>query len=100
MAALDRSPSRRSNPRCQVRDHGRRRAFPPSAGTRDPDARGPLLSNFSRLKLESAVADNRAQAEYWNSPITAPWVRLQERLDAFFAPLAEAGISAAQPASG
>jgi len=46
------------------------------------------------------VADNRAQAEYWNSPITEPWVRLQERLDAFFAPLAEAGIAAAQPASG
>jgi methylase of polypeptide subunit release factors len=46
------------------------------------------------------VADNRAQAEYWNSPITEPWVRLQERLDAFFAPLPEAGIAAEQPAPG
>ena len=41
---------------CQVRNHRRRRAFPPSAGTRDADGLGTAFSRFFRLKLESAEA--------------------------------------------
>lgn len=40
------------------------------------------------------------QQRYWNSPATAPWVTLQDRLDSFFAGLARAAIDAAAPAPG
>ena len=40
------------------------------------------------------------QVRFWNSPATASWVTLQERLDAFFMPLAQAALDHAQPAPG
>ena len=43
---------------------------------------------------------NARQAEFWNSPATAPWVTIQERLDAHFAPLARATLDVALPAAG
>jgi SAM-dependent methyltransferase len=41
-----------------------------------------------------------AQASYWNSPATAPWVALQERLDALLAPLSRAALERAAPLPG
>ncbi|HXP06527.1 MAG TPA: class I SAM-dependent methyltransferase [Stellaceae bacterium] len=43
---------------------------------------------------------NARQVQYWNSPATAPWVTLQDRLDALFAPLARAALDLAQPSPG
>lgn len=44
---------------------------------------------------------NARQAQYWNSAATAGrWVTLQDRLDAFFAPLAHAALDPAQPVTG
>lgn len=40
------------------------------------------------------------QLHYWNSPATAPWVTLQDRLDALFAPLSDATLRRAAPAAG
>src|ERR1700730_6773734 len=43
---------------------------------------------------------NAGQAQYWNSPATAPWVTLQDLLDALFAQLARAALDPAQPLPG
>lgn len=40
------------------------------------------------------------QRQFWNSSASAPWVTLQARLDRLFAPLTEAGLARARPASG
>lgn len=47
-----------------------------------------------------AVGPEAPQARYWNSPATAHWVTLQERLDALFAPLSRAAIDHARPLPG
>ena len=43
---------------------------------------------------------NAAQVAYWNSPATAGWLAEQERIDALFAPLTEAALDRAAPATG
>ena len=48
----------------------------------------------------SAVGPNAAQARYWNSPATAPWVGLQKRLDALLALLSRAALNRAAPVPG
>jgi SAM-dependent methyltransferase len=40
------------------------------------------------------------QRQFWNGPASAPWVTLQARLDRLFAPVRDAGLARARPASG
>ncbi len=40
------------------------------------------------------------QARYWNSDVTAPWVTLQDRLDALFGRFSDAALAAAKPQPG
>src|SRR4051794_40629576 len=50
--------------------------------------------------LSPTDSPNGAQVRYWNSAATAPWVALQERLDALFAPLSRAALDRTSPRSG
>ena len=40
------------------------------------------------------------QSRYWNSPVTAPWVTLQDSLDLLFGPLSNAALGHVMPQPG
>ena len=48
----------------------------------------------------STTAPNADQVAYWNGDAGGKWARLQERLDAFFAPISAAAVAAAAPRAG
>lgn len=45
------------------------------------------------MTSELANENSARQMQFWNSAASAPWVAQQVRLDAFFAPLSEAGLT-------
>jgi ubiquinone/menaquinone biosynthesis C-methylase UbiE len=47
-----------------------------------------------------ATGINADEIRYWNSPATAAWVTLQERLDALLAPVTEVALEHAAPQAG
>jgi SAM-dependent methyltransferase len=51
-------------------------------------------------RSSAASGINANEIRYWNSPATAAWVTLQERLDAVLAPVAELGLARAAPQPG
>jgi len=70
-------------------------------GCRRRFTKGAVVENkVSQNELTSDDGPNAWMARYWNSSATAPWVTLQERLDALLGPAGDAAIRVANPNAG